>query len=41
VSRVFAGIAPDAPVLTVGLLEREESGAEPDAVERRRYDLVA
>ncbi len=40
VPRVLARVAPEKRVLTVGLLEREEDGGDPEAVERRRYDLV-
>lgn len=40
VPRILRVEAPNKRVLTVGLLEREPSGAAPDAAERRMYDLV-
>jgi uncharacterized iron-regulated protein len=40
VPRILARVATGKQVLVVGLLEREESGAAPEAAERQRYDLV-
>jgi uncharacterized iron-regulated protein len=40
VPRILARVAADKRVLVVGLLEREEDGAAPEAAERQRYDLV-
>ena len=40
VPRFLRAAAPALGVLAVGLLEREPSGAPPDAAERRMYDLV-
>ena len=40
VPRILARVAPGKRVLVVGLLEREENGAAPEAAERQRYDLV-
>jgi uncharacterized iron-regulated protein len=40
VPRMLRAAAPARKVLVVGLLEREENGAAPDAAERRVYDLV-
>jgi uncharacterized iron-regulated protein len=40
VPRFLRRVVPDAHVLAVGLLEREESGAIPAADELREYDLV-
>jgi len=40
VPRILRVAAPTKIVLTVGLLEREPSGASPDAGERQMYDLV-
>ena len=40
VPRILARVAPGKRLLVVGLLEREESGAAPEAAERQRYDLV-
>jgi len=40
VPRLLRHVVPDARVLAVGLLEREQDGAIPTADERRTYDLV-
>jgi uncharacterized iron-regulated protein len=40
VPRILARVAPGKRVVVVGLLEREEDGSAPKAVERLRYDLV-
>jgi uncharacterized iron-regulated protein len=40
VPRILREAAPQARVLAVGLLEREEDGGLPAAAERRAYDLV-
>jgi uncharacterized iron-regulated protein len=40
VPRILGHVAPDLNVLTVGLLERSESGAIPDSDELREYDLA-
>jgi uncharacterized iron-regulated protein len=40
VPRILTRVAPDKRVLAVGLLERQEDGAAPEAAERQRYDLV-
>jgi len=40
VPRLLRVEAPAKRVLVVGLLEREPNGANPDAAERRMYDLV-
>jgi len=40
VPRMLARVAPGKSVLVVGLLERDSTGAAPEAAERQRYDLV-
>jgi uncharacterized iron-regulated protein len=40
VPRILRRVVPDARVLVVGLLEREENGAIPSTEDRRVYDLV-
>jgi uncharacterized iron-regulated protein len=40
VPRILLRVVPDARVLVVGLLEREENGAIPSVEDRRVYDLV-
>jgi uncharacterized iron-regulated protein len=40
VPRILRRVAPEARVLVVGLLEREENGALPAVSDRRAYDLV-
>ena len=40
VPRLLRAAAPNARVVTLGILEREEDGGPPDAAERRMYDFV-
>lgn len=40
VPRLLRGAAPNARVVTLGILEREEDGGPPQASERRMYDFV-
>ena len=40
VPRILSRVAQGKRMLVVGLLERQQDGAAPEAAERRRYDLV-
>ncbi len=40
VPRLLRAAAPNARVVTLGILEREEDGGPPQAAERRMYDFV-
>ena len=40
VPRILHRVAPQKTMLVVGLLERDSTGAAPEAEERRRYDLA-
>jgi hypothetical protein len=40
VPRLLRAAAPNARVVTLGILERDENGGPPEASERRMYDFV-